>query len=198
MITRGFSWDQIRQITLYTHFGAGITFRSSCISPVSHRTTLPGSKLTRNLSGNIWRQSSQLAEPLWTDPGIKSGISMHELISTLWKKKKKAQSVNERSNILPKFSHARIKPLPLYYNMVVRAKACGNVTRWGRGRSSAWYPQTSRTWQCVFHEYGQVNCLAAIKNLIQAWSNDNNNEVFERPFSIEPKARTTNNQAKRR
>ena len=26
---------------------------------------------------------SQLAEPLWTDPGIKSGISVYELISTL-------------------------------------------------------------------------------------------------------------------
>ena len=31
---------------------------------------------------------SQLAEPLWTDPGLKSGISVRELIST-WKKKKK-------------------------------------------------------------------------------------------------------------
>ena len=28
-------------------------------------------------------QSSQLAEPLWTDPGLKSGISVRELISTL-------------------------------------------------------------------------------------------------------------------
>ena len=26
-------------------------------------------------------QSSQLAEPLWTDPGLKSGISMHKLMS---------------------------------------------------------------------------------------------------------------------
>ena len=30
--------------------------------------------------------SSQPAEPLWTDPGLKSGISMRDLIST--KKKK--------------------------------------------------------------------------------------------------------------
>ena len=44
---------------------------------------------TRNLSGNIRSQSSQLAESLWTDPGIKSGISVRELISTLKKKKKK-------------------------------------------------------------------------------------------------------------
>ena len=29
------------------------------------------------------RLSSQLAEPLWTGPGLKSGISVRELISTL-------------------------------------------------------------------------------------------------------------------
>ena len=50
---------------------------------------LSGNELTRDLSGNTWSQSSQLAEPLWTDPGLKSGISLLELISTLRKKKKK-------------------------------------------------------------------------------------------------------------
>ena len=49
---------------------------------------LSGNELTRKLSENIWSQSSLLAELLWTDPGIKSGISVHELIST--KKKKSA------------------------------------------------------------------------------------------------------------
>ena len=43
---------------------------------------LSGNELTRNLSGNTRPQSSQLAEPLWTNPGIKSGISVRELIST--------------------------------------------------------------------------------------------------------------------
>ena len=43
---------------------------------------LSGNELTRNLSGNIWPQLSQLAEPLWTDPGIKSGISVRELVYT--------------------------------------------------------------------------------------------------------------------
>ena len=33
-------------------------------------------------------QSSQLAEPLWADPGLKSGIGVHELISTSLRKKK--------------------------------------------------------------------------------------------------------------
>ena len=46
------------------------------------------------MSGNIRPQSYQLAEPLWTDPGSKSGISERELISTLKKEtKKKKRSV---------------------------------------------------------------------------------------------------------
>ena len=71
------------------------------------------------ISGNIRPQSSQLGEPRWTDPGIKSEISARELISTSKKKKKKKErkkekkkkkkrrrrrkstGVNEWSNILP-------------------------------------------------------------------------------------------------
>ena len=55
-------------------------------------------------SGNTLLQSSQLAEPVWTDFGLRSGISVRNLISTF---KKKAQAANELWNILPKFSHAR-------------------------------------------------------------------------------------------
>ena len=43
---------------------------------------LSGNELTRNLLGNIHPQSSQPAKPFWTDPGIKSGISVRELIPT--------------------------------------------------------------------------------------------------------------------
>ena len=50
---------------------------------------LSGNELTRNSSGNTRLQPSQLAEPLWTDPGLKSGISVRKLIST--KKKKKCR-----------------------------------------------------------------------------------------------------------
>ena len=46
-----------------------------------------GNELARNSSGNVQPQSSQFAEPLWTDPGFKSGTGVRELIST--KKKKK-------------------------------------------------------------------------------------------------------------
>ena len=38
------------------------------------------------MSGNVRSQSSQIAEPLWTDPGIKNEIGVRELISTLEKK----------------------------------------------------------------------------------------------------------------
>ena len=40
--------------------------------------------------GNIWPQLSQLAEPLLTDPGLKSGISVRALISTSQETNKKA------------------------------------------------------------------------------------------------------------
>ena len=65
---------------------------------------LSGNELTRNSSGNSRLQSFQLDEPLWTDPGLKSGISRRELISTL---KIKAQAGNELSSILQKSSYAR-------------------------------------------------------------------------------------------
>ena len=45
----------------------------------------------------------------WTDSGIKSGISVPELIS-IEEKKKKARAGSELSNILPKSSPAREKP----------------------------------------------------------------------------------------
>ena len=44
---------------------------------------LSGNELTCNFSGNTRPQSSKLAEPLWIDPGLQSGINVYELISTL-------------------------------------------------------------------------------------------------------------------
>ena len=71
---------------------------------------LSGNGLTHNLSGNIRPQLSQLAEPLWTYSGTKSGISARELISTSKKKKKKAQAGNKWSNILLIALQVRKKP----------------------------------------------------------------------------------------
>ena len=69
---------------------------------------LSGNELIRKPSENTRSQSSQLAEPLWTVSGQKSGISVRELISN--KKIKKTHAGSELSNILPKSSHARKKP----------------------------------------------------------------------------------------
>ena len=41
-------------------------------------------------------QSSQLAEPLRTDPGLKSGISVRELLSTKKEKRKKEKPTRRR------------------------------------------------------------------------------------------------------
>ena len=58
-------------------------------------------------SGNIQPQSSWLTEPLWTDLGLKSGISVCEQISTL---KKKKSAVREWMIAYPpKFSQASKK-----------------------------------------------------------------------------------------
>ena len=75
--------------------------------------SLWGNELTRNSSGNTRLQSSQFAEPLWTDPGLKHGISLHELISV----------GNELSNILLKSSHARKKP-PLAQHLCFLSVIC--------------------------------------------------------------------------
>ena len=65
-------------------------------------------------------QSSQLAEPLWTDSGLKSGTSVSELISTLKKKKekKKAQVGNEWSNLLPQILTREEKATTVFTNHI--------------------------------------------------------------------------------
>ena len=60
------------------------------------------------MSGNIRPQLSKLTGPLWTDPGLKSLISVHELVST--SKKKKMQAENEWLNILSESLQAGKKP----------------------------------------------------------------------------------------
>ena len=58
--------------------------------------TLSENEIARNLSGNTGPQSSQLAEPMWTDPGLKSGIHVRELIFTK-EKKKRSRGMNGRT-----------------------------------------------------------------------------------------------------
>ena len=47
-----------------------------------HSGNLSRNEFTRNSSGSTQPQSSQLAEPLWIDPGIRNGISVRDLISS--------------------------------------------------------------------------------------------------------------------
>ena len=54
--------------------------------------TYQENELTRNSALNARPKSSQLAEPLWTEPGLKSGIGVRERISICQKKKKKKRS----------------------------------------------------------------------------------------------------------
>ena len=59
---------------------------------------LKASAIYTHASCRQTEQSSQLDEPLWTDPGTKSGISVRELVSTSKqtnKQTKRAQAGNE-------------------------------------------------------------------------------------------------------
>ena len=57
--------------------------------------SLSGNEITHNSSRNTQPQSSQLAEPLRTDPGPKSGISLRELKRK--KKKRRRRGLNGRT-----------------------------------------------------------------------------------------------------
>ena len=88
---------------------------------------ISGNELTCNLSGNIQPQSSLLAEPLWTDPGIKCGIRVHKLISNLKKKKCGGGGGGERMvEFLPKSSQARKRLPPPPFN--VQTQVCCSAT----------------------------------------------------------------------
>ena len=67
--------------------------------------TYLGNELMWNSSGKTRPQSPQLAEPLWTDPGVKSEIDAPKLISIPKKKKKKKEKVG---NELTKSSHKHL------------------------------------------------------------------------------------------
>ena len=77
------------------------TTRGGLTIPLSRHSvgTCPETSSHATCQGTlIWPQSSRLAEPLWTDPALKGGISVRELISTQKKKKKRRrQGMNGRT-----------------------------------------------------------------------------------------------------
>ena len=70
---------------------------------------LAGKRAHTQLVENARPQSSRLAEPLWTDAGLKSGIGVRELVSTQKKNKNKG--------------HAGIDPSSLAKNPCLRRKS---------------------------------------------------------------------------
>ena len=58
--------------------------------------TYQGNELTRISPRNARLLSSELAEPPWTDPGLKVGIGAHTLISTKGEKKEKKSKKKKR------------------------------------------------------------------------------------------------------
>ena len=56
---------------------------------------LSGNELVYNSSVKACSESSQLTEPLWTDPCLQSGIRAHEMIPTQEKKEKKKAQAEE-------------------------------------------------------------------------------------------------------
>ena len=70
--------------------------QSGLTMPLSRHSVGTYPEMTsRKLSENVWPQLSQLTEPLWTDPGLKCGISTCKLISTSKKKEKKKSADGE-------------------------------------------------------------------------------------------------------
>ena len=102
--------------------------------------TYPETSSHTTCQGTFWLQSSQLTEPLWTDPGTKSGISVCKLISTL--KKKKAGG-NEWSYILLKFLQSE-------------EKATTTVIHWGLSTNVAKWQEKN------FPAASMYNCLGSL------------------------------------
>ena len=106
------------QLNTHTPFTQTKSNWADCAAVQALHGNLSGNKLTRNLSGNNRPQSTELARPLWTDPGIKSGTIERDPIATSEKEKgKKAQAGNELSSILPKSSHARKEPASHHHSV---------------------------------------------------------------------------------
>ena len=80
---------------------------------------LSENELTRNSSGNTQPQLSQLVEPLRTDPGVKSGISVRELIPAKNTKTKTKQNnlqagMNDRTFFQNSRTRGKTPPPPVY------------------------------------------------------------------------------------
>ena len=143
--------------------------------------TYQENELTRNSSGNTPSQSSQLAEPLWTDPGLKRGISVHKLISTLKKKKKgtgrewmvkhfpKTRALEEKATI--KLSH---RHTPVHTCTHTHAHTCTH-THWNQSR-----PARLHLFHISFTTMHEVEMHVAMKWQEPAKSSQVHSKYFHR------------------
>ena len=86
-------------------------------------------------------QLSELAEPLWTDPGLKGGISVRELISTLKKKKKNAGGewiVEHSPQILTCNQKSTTTTTYLYWSLLNRHEASAFLGHYHTHQSAHW------------------------------------------------------------
>ena len=84
------------RLHLNTHTPLTQRSRSGLTMPLSRHSvgTYPETSSHATCQGKIG-QSSQLAEPLWTDPVLKSGVSVSELIFTLKKRSAGGECIAE-------------------------------------------------------------------------------------------------------
>ena len=84
------------RLPLNTHTLLTYRSRMGLTMPLSRNSVEPIKKRAHTqLVWNTRPQSTQIAEPPWTEPGIKSGISVRKLMSTL--KKRRRRGMNGRT-----------------------------------------------------------------------------------------------------
>ena len=117
----------------YTHTPFTKRSRSGLTMPLFRQCGhLSGNELTRNLPGNTRLQSSQLAELLWTDPGIKSEISVRKVISTSVKNNKKKRRQGMKSRTLSQNPRERRKSHHHHNkDSCKKTKTTVGLNRWG-------------------------------------------------------------------
>ena len=124
--------------------------------------TYQGNELTHNLSGNNCPQSSQLAKPLWFDPGLDRGIGVHKLIAT---KKCRHGMMIHRIFPFPKSSHATKKPPPPPNNCsTLLTSSCFHLGSSSSRHSSRWWsgwwchPLCSPRWSAPQNSLKKSEC----------------------------------------
>ena len=119
---------------------------------------LSQAKLKPPLTWNAQPQLSQLAEPLWTDPGLTSGNSVCKLISTLKNKQKKCKqgmngcTLSQNPWKQRKSHHLAVPFLPsLYLGYQVPEKPRGKLSSFWRNKNETMKYHSMNSTGCLWH-----------------------------------------------